>query len=374
MQVRAATRSDADAVRRVQEESWRAAYAHVFPAEHLAADFVDADYWRRTIDVPPPGWTLLVAGDPVVGFACVGPSRDEDAVGADRGLERASAPVRLVVRVGGGERQVRHLAGSAVGTLEQLTVHDDAEAHTRSYVQVDEIVDRPTDPAPPLAEGGEVHVVLEHDARRELGPDLVEDALARPSGQVVREQRMPGGPEHAGAPDGGHRDAAPADTGRIGRTPGDGTDRRDQRTRRTGARRLPALGHDLPGEVGDGGPDVFPADVDPDDPAGRRVQLVQERGRTLPAGRSPGLSDEPRSLQRRQRLRDGRLREARLPGDLRPGDGPPVADPIQDRPLVDRPEQAGRARRVGLLCRRDRLLAGTVIDQSGNFPNEPTGC
>jgi ribosomal protein S18 acetylase RimI-like enzyme len=81
MDVRAATGADAEAVRRVQEESWRVAYAHVFPAEQLAADFVDADYWRRTIEVPPPGWTLLVAGDPVVGFACVGPSRDEDLVG-----------------------------------------------------------------------------------------------------------------------------------------------------------------------------------------------------------------------------------------------------------------------------------------------------
>jgi ribosomal protein S18 acetylase RimI-like enzyme len=79
--VRAATGADAEAVRRVQEESWRVAYAHVFPAEQLATDFVDPDYWRRTIEVPPPGWTLLVAGEPVVGFACVGPSRDEDAVG-----------------------------------------------------------------------------------------------------------------------------------------------------------------------------------------------------------------------------------------------------------------------------------------------------
>jgi len=81
MEVRPATGADADAVRRVQEESWRAAYAHVFPAERLASDFVDADYWRRTIEVPPPGWTLFVVGSPVRGFVCVGPSRDEDEVG-----------------------------------------------------------------------------------------------------------------------------------------------------------------------------------------------------------------------------------------------------------------------------------------------------
>ena len=81
MEVRLATGADADAVTDVQQESWRVAYAHVFPRERLDENFVEPDYWRRTIEVAPPGWAVLVAGDPVVGFACVGPSRDEDRVG-----------------------------------------------------------------------------------------------------------------------------------------------------------------------------------------------------------------------------------------------------------------------------------------------------
>jgi GNAT superfamily N-acetyltransferase len=81
MEVRIATGDDARAIARVQQETWRAAYAHVFPAEQLATDFIDAGRWRRNIETPPPGWTTFVAGDPAVGFACVGPSRDEHGVG-----------------------------------------------------------------------------------------------------------------------------------------------------------------------------------------------------------------------------------------------------------------------------------------------------
>jgi ribosomal protein S18 acetylase RimI-like enzyme len=81
MEVRVATPEDADAIARVQQETWRAAYAHVFPADELATDFIDAERWRRNIAIPPAGWTTFVAGEPVVGFACVGPSRDEHGLG-----------------------------------------------------------------------------------------------------------------------------------------------------------------------------------------------------------------------------------------------------------------------------------------------------
>jgi ribosomal protein S18 acetylase RimI-like enzyme len=81
VEVRLATRRDAAAVARVQQETWRAAYAHVFPADGLAGDFIDVDRWRRQLVDPPAGWTTFVAGDPVVGFASVGPSRDEPGTG-----------------------------------------------------------------------------------------------------------------------------------------------------------------------------------------------------------------------------------------------------------------------------------------------------
>src|SRR5206468_10339498 len=129
---------------------------------------------------------------------------------------------RLVVRIGRGERQISDLSGRPVRALEQLAPHDDPEPHTRSYVEIDEIVDVPPEPAPPLAERGQVDVVLEHDPGRELLPDLVEHPFARPAWEVVREQRVSGRTEHAGASDRGDRHAAPADPCGLGGAAGDG--------------------------------------------------------------------------------------------------------------------------------------------------------
>lgn len=75
--IRIGAASDAEAVASVHVRSWQAAYAHVFPAESLAALSVDtrAAQWRRC----PP----LVAEDDgeIVGFVSVGASRDDDADG-----------------------------------------------------------------------------------------------------------------------------------------------------------------------------------------------------------------------------------------------------------------------------------------------------
>ena len=83
MRVRAATGADADAVARVQQETWRVAYAHVFPAEGLGEDFIDVERWRRRLIDPPPGWSTFVAerDGRLVGFSSVGPSRDEGGIG-----------------------------------------------------------------------------------------------------------------------------------------------------------------------------------------------------------------------------------------------------------------------------------------------------
>jgi ribosomal protein S18 acetylase RimI-like enzyme len=81
VQVRGATGADADAIARIQQETWRIAYAHVFPADGLAEDFIDVERWRSRLVDPPPGWSTFVIGDPVVGFASTGPSRDEGGVG-----------------------------------------------------------------------------------------------------------------------------------------------------------------------------------------------------------------------------------------------------------------------------------------------------
>jgi len=81
--IRAASPSDAEQIARVHVDSWREAYAGVIPAEYL--DSIDvaarADMWRGRLRGEPRGLSIWVAqeGDEVLGFACLGPSRDEDA-------------------------------------------------------------------------------------------------------------------------------------------------------------------------------------------------------------------------------------------------------------------------------------------------------
>ncbi|MGZ4292357.1 MAG: N-acetyltransferase family protein [Gaiellaceae bacterium] len=83
MEVRLASPADALAVETIRVRGWRAAYRHVFPAGDLDELPIDAERWRKRFEVPPPGWTTFVCvdGGGIVGFASVGPSRDEDGLG-----------------------------------------------------------------------------------------------------------------------------------------------------------------------------------------------------------------------------------------------------------------------------------------------------
>jgi GNAT superfamily N-acetyltransferase len=84
VKIRAATSADAEAIARVQERTWQAAYRHVFPAEELdRGGFIQPERWRRPLEHPPSGWSTFVAEDAgrVFGFASVGPSRDEHRTG-----------------------------------------------------------------------------------------------------------------------------------------------------------------------------------------------------------------------------------------------------------------------------------------------------
>lgn len=81
--MRPATVEDADAIGRVQVETWRVAYRGLMPDEAIAGFDVEARQrlWREGLArVPRPGSATFVAeleGE-VVGFASVGRSRDDE--------------------------------------------------------------------------------------------------------------------------------------------------------------------------------------------------------------------------------------------------------------------------------------------------------
>jgi GNAT superfamily N-acetyltransferase len=83
VKIRIATEADAHAIETIRVRSWQAAYRHVFPPADLDAVPVDPARWRGRLETPPSGWTTFVAENAaiVVGFASVGPSRDEDGIG-----------------------------------------------------------------------------------------------------------------------------------------------------------------------------------------------------------------------------------------------------------------------------------------------------
>ena len=83
MHVRQATSTDARAIETIRVHGWRAAYRHVLPAAELDGMPIDETRWRRRLEEPPAGWSIVAAEDDdrIVGFAATGPSRDEQGTG-----------------------------------------------------------------------------------------------------------------------------------------------------------------------------------------------------------------------------------------------------------------------------------------------------
>ena len=84
--VRAATSADADAIGRVQVETWRVAYAGLLPQETLDAFDVEGRQrmWREGLArTPRPGSATFVAvsDHEVIGFATVGACDSEEGTG-----------------------------------------------------------------------------------------------------------------------------------------------------------------------------------------------------------------------------------------------------------------------------------------------------
>lgn len=85
--IRPATPDDAAAISDVHVRTWQAAYRGVLPQDYL--DGLDPSQreagWRRLLSERPPREATLVTevDGQIVGFANVGPSRDEDAAESD---------------------------------------------------------------------------------------------------------------------------------------------------------------------------------------------------------------------------------------------------------------------------------------------------
>ena len=208
-------------------------------------------------------------------------------------------------------------------------------------VEVGEVGDVLPEPSPLLAEGGEVHVVLEGDLRAQLLLHGFDEPGPAPSGERVRELHGAlGGVEDAGAPDGREGHLTPPDVRLGGEAVRDLADLGDQRALALHHRAFVTPGDDVAGEVRDRRPDPGATDVDADHPSRARVQLVEDRGGPPLAARSPGLPDETGFEQRRERLRHGGLGEVAVAGDLGPRDGAHPPHELEHGTLVDRTQEA----------------------------------
>lgn len=81
MLIRPAIAADAPAIAQVHVASWQSAYRDQLPAQYLAELSVDArcKMWQSTIAKGAPKVLVAEVEDKVVGFAAIGPSRDEGA-------------------------------------------------------------------------------------------------------------------------------------------------------------------------------------------------------------------------------------------------------------------------------------------------------
>jgi GNAT superfamily N-acetyltransferase len=85
--VRPAAPEDAVRIARIHAGTWQGAYGHVFPADRLErlseTEERRAQYWQESIERAAPRTHTLVAGagEGMVGFASLGPAREDDSIG-----------------------------------------------------------------------------------------------------------------------------------------------------------------------------------------------------------------------------------------------------------------------------------------------------
>lgn len=87
VEIRLARQADAERLAEVHVRSWQAGYRELLPADFLAGLNIEgrAERWLRRLreERPPARTTVAELDGELVGFASVGPSRDEDLNPAD---------------------------------------------------------------------------------------------------------------------------------------------------------------------------------------------------------------------------------------------------------------------------------------------------
>lgn len=129
--VRPADVRDADAIATVHVRAWQEAYAHLLPADFLAALDVDARAarWRSIIAEPAVDVLVAVLAGAVVGWASAGPGRETDPV-RDRELEGIYV-LAAHHGSGAGQRLLDAAVGSAPAFLWVAEGNPRAEAFYR---------------------------------------------------------------------------------------------------------------------------------------------------------------------------------------------------------------------------------------------------
>lgn len=131
--VRTADVQDADAIAAVHVQAWREAYAHLLPAEFLAALDVEARAarWRGIIAEPDVDVLVAVVEGSVVGWASAGPGRGgRGATPRDRELEGIYV-LAAQHGTGAGQRLLDAAVGSAPAYLWVAEGNPRAEAFYR---------------------------------------------------------------------------------------------------------------------------------------------------------------------------------------------------------------------------------------------------
>ena len=229
----------------------------------------------------------------------------------------------------------------------KLTVQHDACPQAGPDRQEDEIVHAASHSLPPLAERGQVDVVLDRHLDPEPALELGSDSHPFEAVNVLGEVYLVGARNHHSR----HSDDRPVDRLRRQATGGDQPVAEVagelEHATRVRARQLDVLTRANPTEqVADGAAQKACPEVEPE--CQRRVGdgLEERRAVVGAVGAGLRLPDEPGVEQRLQGHGDGRLGDPDGARDLRPRDRRPAADRLEHRALVEVPQQGRRGSRL----------------------------